>query len=248
MWLSNNSDMTKLKLTIALLLLLVVVAEAQNFQEPFADFFSMKECYVITNDGTMIKGKLRGASDSKGFITRLTIVDEKGKKHKFKAAEVKRFAIRPDAFTTLRTVEAYSTSVEHALRTDYNNILDRDWVIYDAQIMPRKKSKVGLLQLLNPGFDQYVKVYHHPNGSKSMGLRIKGVKLLGGKERTYLVVKGEAKPQIVRKGGFKKSFDWMFGDEPMVYVNLDKQPNFKALPAYIQDYNKFRTKSIISEK
>ena len=67
--------MKKLKITIALFFVSVLGLNAQSFQEPFSDYFSMKECYVVTNDGEFIHGKLRSAADSRGFITRVTIVD-----------------------------------------------------------------------------------------------------------------------------------------------------------------------------
>ncbi len=239
--------MKKLKITIAILLLSVAGLQAQDFQEPFADYFSMKECFVVTHSGEFIHGQLRGATDSRGFITRITMIDDQGVKHKFKASQIQRFAIKPDAFTKLRTLDEYSTSVEHVLKTDHDNILDREWVYYDAHVMPRKKNKVGLLQLLNPGFEEYIKVYHHPNGSKSMTVRVGGINWLGGKERTYLVVKGSAKPQIVRKSSFNKSFDWMFGDEAVMRSTLVRKADFKDFAGHIQAYNELRYKSLFSK-
>jgi len=247
MWLSNNNNMKKLKITIALFFISALALSAQSFQEPFSDYFSMKECYVITNDGEHIHGKLRSAADSRGFITRVTIVDAQGVKHKFKAADIQRFVIKPDAFTKLRTLDEYSTSVEHVLKTDHDNILDREWVYYDAQPMPRRKNKVGLLQLLNPGFEEYIKVYHHPNGSKSMTVRVGGINWLGGKERTYWVVKGEGKPQIVRKSSFNKSFEWMFADEAEMRSALRRKADFGDFAGHIQAYNELRYKSLLSK-
>lgn len=239
--------MKKLNTTILILLLVVTGLKAQKFQEPFSDYFSLKECYVITNEGEYIYGKLRGATDSRGFITKISLVDKDGKKHKFKASQLQRFAIKPDAFTKVKTLEEYSTSLEHIIKTDHDNILEREWVYYDAHIMPRKKSKVGLLQLLNPGFEEYIKVYHHPNGSKSMTVKLGGVKWLGGKERTYLVVKGSGKPEIVRKGSFNKSFQWMFADEASLYQNIGKKAEFEGFADYIHVYNELRYKSLLSK-
>ncbi len=239
--------MHKLKLSIALFFVVLGVGrvQAQEFAEPFADFFSMKECFVITNSGEEIHGKLRGATQSRGFIVRLTLVDEEGRKHKFKAHQIQSFGIRPDAFTKLNTINEKTTSIRHAARTNYNNILDREWIYYDTQVMPRSKKK-GMLQLLNPGMDEFIKVYYHPNGSKSMPIAIKGIPVVGGEERTFLVVKGDGDTQIVRKASFEKAYRSIFADVPEM---LDvRNPHFRNFANHIVNYNELRYKQLMAEK
>lgn len=239
--------MRQLNLSITIILLSLGPVMAQDFVEPFSDFVSNRECYVITQDGEKVVGTLGGATVSRGFITRLRIRDTHGVLYKFKAHEVKRFAIKPGAFAKLSTLDQKSTSVRHVLKTDQNDILDREWIYFDAQQMPRRKNKIALLQLLNPGFDQYVKVYDHINGSKSMPVRLGGVRVLGGEERTYWVVKGDSKPVLVRKASFKKSFVNMFSDEPGLFSSAKRRPKFRNFASHIQEYNKLKSKTILSQ-
>ncbi len=238
--------MQKLKLLISLFFVGLGPVMAQDFVEPFSDFVSNRECYVITNDGETIVGYLGGATESRGFITRLRIRDEDGRLYKFKAEDIQRFAIRPGSFAKLSTLSEKSTSVRHILNTDQNDILDREWIYYDAQNMPRRKNKIALLQLLNPGFDQHIKVYDHRNGSKSMPIGVQGIALVGGEERTYWVVKGEGKPMIVRKASFKKSFVDLFADEPDIIKAQRKRPKFRDFAGHIQSYNEIKYRSIES--
>ena len=237
--------MQKLKLSIMLLIAAFGTLKAQDFVEPFADFFSFKECYVITQNDEEIHGKIQGATSSKGFITRLTLVDEYGVKHKFKASQVKRFAIKPDAFTKANTINEKTTSIRHALKTDYNNILDREWIYFDSERMPRGK-RTGLLQLLNPGQDDYVKVYYHPNGSKSMPISIKGIPVVGGEERTYLVVKENGETEIVRKASFERAYRKIFADEPIMMEV--RSPHFRNFAEHIANYNDLRYQKMIAGK
>lgn len=239
--------MQKLKISIALLLLSLGPVMAQDFVEPFYEFISDRECYVITNDGEKITGYLGGATEWGGFVTRLRIRDEQGDLHKFKAHEVKEFAIRPGAFAKLATLAETSTSIRHAIKTDQNDILDRDWIYFDAQPMPRRKNKIALLQLLNPGFDEHIKVYHHRNGSKSAPIIVGDIPLVGGEERTFWVVKGDSKPQIVRKASFKKSFASLFADEPDIFSSVSRRPKFKNFAKHISYYNELRHKSLVSQ-
>lgn len=236
--------MQKLKLSITLLLLSLGPVMAQDFVEPFTEFISDRECYVITNDGETITGSLGGVTEWGGFITRLRIRDEEGKLHKFRAHEVEQFAIRPGAFAKLATLAETSTSVRHAIKTDQNDILDREWIYFDAQSMPRRKNKIALLQLLNPGFDEYVKVYFHRNGSKSAPISLGTVAIVGGEERTYWVVKGDSKPVIVRKASFKKSFTNLFSDEPDLFSSVSRRPKFKNFANHISYYNELRQRSL----
>ncbi|MFY0592518.1 hypothetical protein [Roseivirga sp.] len=239
--------MQKLKLSITLLFLSLGSVIAQQFAEPFTTFISDRECYVITVEGAEVFGTLRAATETGGFITRLRIRDESGQIHKFKAEDVLRFAIRPDAFAKSITVAEKATSIRHAITTDHNNILERDWIYYDAQQMPRRKNKVALLQLLNPGFDQHIQVYDHRNGSKSMPISLGGVRVVGGEERTLLVVYGNAKPRIVRKASFKKAFVDIFADQPDVFKTVKRKPKFKDFAQYIQTYNVMKEKSIAAQ-
>lgn len=240
--------MRKLKLSITLLLVSLGPVMAQDFVEPFTEFISDRECYVITNDGEKITGYLGGATEWGGFVTRLRIRDEAGKLYKFKAQEVKQFAIRPGVLAKLATLADGSTSVRHAIQTDQNDILDREWIYFDAQEMPRRKNKIALLQLLNPGFDEHIKVYFHRNGSKSAPIVLANIALVGGEDRTYWVVKGDSKPEIVRKASYKKSFANLFDDEPDLFSTVSRRPKFKNFASHIQYYNELRSKSLISQK
>ena len=238
--------MQKLKFSIFTFFMLSGLVQAQEFVEPFADFFSLKECYVVTKKGEEIRGKLQGATSSRGFITQLTIVDELGYKQKFKAHEIERFAIRPDAITKLNTINDKATSIRHAVKTNHNDLLDREWIYFDAQLKARSKKNIGLLQLLNPGLDEYVKVYDHPNGSKSMPIRIKGIPIVGGEERTFLVVKGEGETEIVRKASYERSFRKLFSDEPTMLEM--KNPKFKDFAQHIEIYNNLKYERLMSRR
>lgn len=239
--------MQKLKLLISLFIVGLSPVMAQDFVEPFTEFISDRECYVVTNDGETINGYLRGATQWSGFITRLRIRDENGKLHKFKAHQVQRFAIRPGAFAKLATLTEKSTSLRHIIKTDQDDILDREWIYFDAQSMPRRRNKIALLQLLNPSFDQHIKVYDHRNGSKSMPIGIQGIAVVGGEERTYWVVKGDGKPMIVRKASFNKSFGYLFSDEPDLISSQRRRPKFKDFAGHIQAYNELKYRSVISQ-
>lgn len=238
----NNFNMQKLNLSIILILLNLGPVMAQGFVEPFTDYFSERECYVITNSGDRIVGWLRSANETNGFITRLSLKDVDGQVHKFKAGDIQGFSVKPDLVSKLSALSESSNSIREIMDTDHEEIMSRGWIHYDAQVMPRRKKKMALLQLLNPTFDEHIKVYYHLNGSKSMPISVGGINLVGGEERTYWVVKGNSKPLIVRKASFKKYYNALFADEPEMLKLLAGKPDFDAFAQYIQTYNGLKSK------
>ena len=215
---------------------------AQGFTEPFTDFFSERQCYVITNSGERIVGWLRSATESRGFITRLSLKDVDDRVHKFKAEDLQSFSVKPDFVSKLSAVAESSNSIREILDTNHEDILERGWIHYDTQNMPRRKRKMALLQLMNPTFDEHIKVYYHLNGSKSMPVSLGGINLTGGEERTFWVVKGDSKPIIVRKASFKKYYNLLFADEPDMFKRIGGKPDFEAFAQYIQTYNELKAR------
>ncbi len=238
--------MQKLKITILLLIALVSEVTAQEFLTPYNTFVSDRLAYVITQEGDSISGYLRSATEASGFIRRVTILDEFGNKRKFKATQLQRFAIQPGAFAKIETAASSASSLRRAIQTDFDEVLDRDWLIYDSQEIPRRKGKTGLLQLLNPGFDEHIKVYHHPNGSKSMPLSIGNIRVVGGEDRTFLVVKGDQKPQIVRKAKYKKAFARLFADDTDFIRNWHKGAKFRDFAQHVAVYSKLKDDNNLS--
>lgn len=229
--------MQKLKLTIIIFLGFGASALSQDFLAPYSSFIGNNTSYVITQAGDSIAGTLRSVSQDNGIIKRVVLLDENKQVHKFGAEELRRFAIKPDDFAKMDAISDNSFSIRQMTKTDYHEIIQREWLIYETQQLPRKKNKFGMLQLLNPGFDQHIKVYHHPFGSKSMPVKLAGIRIIGGEDRTLLVVKNGQQAQIVRKVSYDKSFTELFSDELELMNEVDRKPKFKNFAAHIFAYN-----------
>lgn len=232
--------MQKLKLSFVLFLCLGSTSFAQDFLAPYTSFISNKPSYVITQSGDSIGGKLRYAEESNGFIKKVAIEDKTGKVHKFKAENLKRFATKPGTFAKIEAISDNSLSIRQIIKTDFSEIVEREWLIYETQLLPRRKNKSGMLQLLNPGFDQHIKVYNHPFGSKSMPIRLGQVRIVGGEDRTLLVVKDGQKAEIVRKASYRKAFEDLFADAPELANDIKRSPKFKNFAKHIFMYNELK--------
>jgi predicted RNA-binding protein associated with RNAse of E/G family len=61
--------------------------------------------------------------------------------------------------------------------------------------------------------------------------------VVGGEDRTFMVVKGNSKPRIVRKAKYKKAFIALFGDDPDFLKAWKRRAKFKDFAQHITLYN-----------
>ncbi len=230
--------MKRLITIFSLLAFMVIESRAQEFLAPYETFFSGQLAYVVTTDGDVIYGQLRSAVSGPDRIKRLSIIDDYGKKHKLKASKIERFAIQPSFFGTAEAVAVNSSSIKEIMNVDFDELVNREWLIYEQVLLPRrKKEKYALMQLLNPGFSGRVKVFHNANSSETMPVSIGGLRVVGGEDRSYIVVKDNKQAVFVRKAGFVKDFARLFGDRPEFIKKASKRPKFRNFASHVQEYN-----------
>ena len=101
------------------------------------------------------------------------------------------------------------------VNSDFNAIVNRDYVIFETALTAKKTDTYRLLQLLNAGFDNKIKVFAEPS-KKTGGFSVGGLQLTGGEARAYLFVKGNEKAVEVKKGSYSKNFEELYSDCPQM--------------------------------
>jgi len=226
----------KKTLSISLFLCLYALGGvfAQQFIEPVENPMS-KECYLTLKNGVETKCEFKSATMSNG-IKSMTIVDENGVKIKYKAEEVEKLRMKMTTLAKIGTIMDGSESLADAADLDVNEIIEREFVIWEQALLPKKKDKYALLQLLNPGFDDRIKVYENPMGQES-GLAVGGLQVTGGEEKSFLVVKDGEKSTKIKKGSYKKDFSMLFGDcTEMLKILSDEKIKFQDMALHILYY------------
>jgi len=123
--------------------------------------------------------------------------------------------------------ENASKSLMSALKTDYNEIDNREYAIYELALRPKsffsRKDKFDMMQIINPGFDSMVKVYNDPKAKESKGF----IGITGGEKLSYLVVIGNESYKVEKKKyKLKKQFSDIFGNcDAMMKKYSDKRNN-----------------------
>lgn len=226
------------KLTVcATLLFISFIGYGQGFIAAVEDLHPSKDCKMELIDGTLIEGAMASAVLINGFLKTVNIKDSDGVKHKYKADQIKKLKVKAGTLAKMDMIAESTSSVKNLLKTDFNEIIEREYIIYEQALLPKKKDKYRLLQLLNPGFDHRIKVFQDPNAKETAGVKIGGAKLVGGEDKSFLVVKDGAKSEEIKKGKYKKQFPVLFGDCDLAKVMDNSKMKFKNFAAHVFIYD-----------
>lgn len=207
---------------------------AQTFISAVSEFQPSNECIMTLLDGTVVEGKFGSAFINNGYLSSITVKGADGSKHKHKAETVQELKVKMGFLAKMDAANEGSSSLSEAFKTDYKEIINREYIIYRQALLPKKKDKFRLMQLVNPGFDSRVQVFDDPGGKESGGI----AGITGGKEKSYLVVVDGKKSVKVKKGDYKKQFGNIYQNCPeLVEVIGDRKIKFWDMAAHVFAYD-----------
>ena len=203
----------------------------QNFLTPVQSLTG--DASVVTTSGDEINGDIRLAVIGVRGLKSFTIKEEDGTKHKFKAEDVSHLKVKVDGFAKLEMIGEKASTLKN-LTSDFDEVAQRDYIIYEKVQIPGK-DKYVLAQLLNPGWDNKIKVYHNPLGGEKGTTSIGGIGISGGDEKTYIVLANEDPSFILKKGKYvKKDFTRVFGSCEHMMNNFEgKDRDFKNFAIHV---------------
>ncbi|MEQ8548656.1 MAG: hypothetical protein RIC03_12140 [Cyclobacteriaceae bacterium] len=217
-------------------------ASGQHFMQPMnpEELILSKSAYAVTVQGDTIRGKIRMSNLTNGQLRSFTIRDDQKQKYKFKAKDVITLAVRPSVMSKLTSAFSIPTTWGKSGMIRFNDVLDREWVYFDRALLPRKKNKYALLQLVNPGFASKIKVYNDPRARKNTGLGMDGGGLLLGLEdRSFFVVFDNNKSQIYRQSSYNRNArNELYKDCPVFMENYSGERfNWRDFPEHVFVYD-----------
>ena len=171
------------------------------------------QCILQLRSGEEVKGKFVGGTYVKNGLTKISIKLENGEKVKYEPEDLVSLHIRASDLLKLFLVSESASSVKELEKTDFDEIIQREYLIFETALTPKKSDTYRLLQLINPGFDTKIKVFAEPS-AKTGGLSMGGIPITGGEDRAFLFVKGGEKAFVVKKGSYDNNFEELFADCP----------------------------------
>lgn len=165
-----------------------------------------KPCIITLANGEEVTGKLKSAVFLNGYLDKVTLKKANKEKLKLKPADITRLAIKASKLVKLSMIMESASSIKEMTHTNFDEIVNREYIIFETAGRHTKAGKLRLMQLLNPGFDSQIKVFVNPNANKTAGISLGGNRITGGMVRSYLFLKDGTKTIIVRKSNYKKDF------------------------------------------
>jgi hypothetical protein len=227
-------------------LLFTLTFNTVGFSQGFIAAISAEDIGVILNtpttiilqNGDTLSGALTSASLINNYLKNVTLKSEDGSKRKLDAAEMKTLKVKVSALAKMAMMNESANSIFRTIKTDFNSIINREYLFFEQALRATKKGKPAMMQLLNPGFDRVIKVYSDPNTNETGGLQMDDVTVTGGADKSYLFVKNNEKVVIVKKGSYRKNFDELYVDCPdMLTAYEGDKIKFKDIASHVFVYD-----------
>jgi hypothetical protein len=201
------------------------MSHSQSFMEGFDRFSTKKIAYLTLSDGTKVEGDIEDLDRKKGNISEITIKVD-GKKKSYKPEQIK------DMYLPASGLDKFSKQMEVGtnLSKDLNNdrITDGYGFFEYTQVDLKGKVQPLLMQLVNPGFHDKIRVYFNPFAGETMSMGVGPMKV-GGLDKSYFVKVGNKPAYKITKGEYDEQSKELFKGCATAMAALKKDP----------DWNKF---------
>ena len=209
-----------------------------SFSQVFFDPVEMLhgQAIVTTVTGKEIKGELVASVYEARGLGSFKIKDSAtGEDIKFTSLEVKQLRVVVNHNSVMEKLGKQTKSL-FGLRKGTENILERDYIVFDQVTYPETKDKVLLLELINSGFSSKIQVYDHRVGTKTKD----NLSFFdnGEESKSYIsVVNGEA--SFVEKKKYKALyFDKLFASCPELMAMTEKEAKFEYFSKHVFAFDK----------
>lgn len=200
------------------MVLLIIVCSATAYSQGFIAGIDKDNLGVLFGrpatatlaSGKEVTGKLSGGTIINGYLDKIVIKQENGEKLKLKPEDVTRLSVKASKLAKLSMMAESTASIKKMTNANFDEITNREYIIFETAMRSNSAEKLRLMQLLNPGFDSKIKVFADPNAKETAGIGIGGIKLTGGEDKSYLFVQNDEKAVRVKKGSYKRNFEEIY--------------------------------------
>jgi hypothetical protein len=230
------------KVTSLLTALLSVTVLTKVFAQDFIpayDRFSGKETsYIMLEDGSKVEGTLEDLDRKKGLIEEVVIKDTNGKKIKFKPEQIKAMYLMPSGFSKLSTNMDVGTKVKKwdAKYID-SEIIKKGYAYFEkAKVVIKKDQEMLLMQLLNPGFNSKIKVFHDPFAAETMRVGFGGMTMAGGDDKSYYVQVGDFPAKKIKKKDYDDEIKVMYAGCPVLVKKIGEKIRWTEFAQHVYEF------------
>lgn len=211
---------------------------AQQLLTPTNTFSHQKTVFVTKTDGKEIKGTLDDVDRKKGLIEEVTILDTTGAKIKLKASDIKFMYLYPSGMDKLGKAMKTISDVQRWNDEKLNNDLINQGYVYieQSEVQLKKQKMILLMQLLNPTFSKYVKIYYDPLAGETTSYGVGGFTVAGGDAKSYFFKKGSDVAYKLEKKNYSDEFKTIWGDCDKI-IKKYPEPKWTDLSKHTFEYS-----------
>jgi hypothetical protein len=211
---------------------------AQDFLEGAERFSSKKESFLTLKDGTEVTGFIKDLDRKKGLIKKIELKVD-GKKVKYKPEDVDFMYLMPSGWDKFaRGYDNLFDLTEQQKDRSLNQELIKEGYVYfeTVDVKIKKKTRTLLMQLVNPGYDTKIRVYHDPFASESASLGFGGLKVAGGHKKSYYVKKGDDVAYKLKSKSYKKEWKNLFAECKKIDKAFKGKMKWKSFSQHIHHF------------
>ncbi len=229
----------KVKTILTLMAVMVAfTAFGQKFIPAFDTFSGKKVAYVTLEDGTQVQGTIKDLDRKKGQIESIKLRTSDGKKVEYDAEEIKHMYLPPSGFDKfVKTMDFMNDATQWGDDIDAEVIQKGYAYIEKTEVTYKKKTRVLLMQLVNPSFTGKMRVYTDPYARETASVGIGGLTVAGGDEKSYFIKKDDNPAFKLEKKAYKESFKIIFEECPELLKKGGKKPDWLQLAEHVAEFN-----------
>jgi len=226
--------------TLTAVALLGTTLSAQEFAEKQGTFSYKKMAYIYLENGDSIIGDLEKVGYKKGLIDEIKVKkqgEKKGVEIDLNTVKQVYFPVANIAIGASKVNKTFDASNWN--KSGLNEVLmNEGYVLYEKAVTTLKgKEEVLLMQLVNPGFNDKIRVYADPRAAETQSFGIGGVKLAGGDDKSYYVKVGD-KPAIkVKSKDFADNVSTIFAGCPSLEAKLKDKAEWGDFAKYVYEHS-----------
>jgi hypothetical protein len=213
---------------------------AQYFLPGFRTFSSKKTSILVLEDGSRVEGKIEHLDREESIIYGITLKDSTGNKHTFKPKVIKCMYLAPTVVDkVVKTYDFLYDATQWGKTDSDKDIIKKNYAYFEkveVRTSP-KKTRLLMMQLINPSFSNKIKVYFDPFARKTMRAGIAGITLAGGDAKSYYIKKGDSIAYRLQKKNYNKEAKSLYEDCPAMKV-YEKGMNWYELEKHMFEHSR----------
>lgn len=224
--------------TVISIVLLISEVLSQDFLPAYDRFSSKTPVYITLADGTLIAGTLEEVDRKKEQIVSVTIKDSTGNARTFSAADIKNAYLKPSAYA--KTGADYENAFKVGKWDNSyikSDLIAQGYSFFEkANVELKGGTSTLLLQLLNPGFSDKIKVFYDPYAQETGGFGMGELKLTGGEDKSYYVQVGNKTAVRTKKKDYDRQFKEFYADCPALLEKLSGNLKWNDFSKHVYAY------------